>query len=74
MAIYQFSQWIFTWILEIQFVTVLALKRPILHNRAKFRVDLSIPCCDIAIFVILKMAAAAILIFEKFEILTVSFP
>jgi len=28
-------------------------------------------CCNIAIFVIFKMAAAAILDFQKFEILTV---
>jgi len=39
-------------ILEIQiFLTVWALKRHILRNRAKFREDLSIPCCDIAICV-----------------------
>jgi len=60
------------WILEIQFLTVLALKRPILHNHAKFREDedLSILCCDIAICVVFKMTTAAILFF-KFEILTV---
>jgi len=39
----------------------------------KFRQDLSNRCRDIAIFVIFKMAAAAILIFQKFEILT-AFP
>ena len=57
-------------ILEIQIFTVWALKRPILRNRAKFREDLSIPCCDIAIYVVFKMTAA-ILVFEIFEILTV---
>jgi len=42
-------------ILEIQlFLTVLALKRPILHNHAKFREDLPIRCCDIAIFVVFQ--------------------
>jgi len=42
-----------SWILEIHFLTVWALKRPILHNHAKFREDkdLSILCCDIAICV-----------------------
>ena len=33
------------------FLMVWALKRHILHNHAKFREDLSIPCCDIAICV-----------------------
>jgi len=47
------------------------VKSPILHNLAKFREDRSIHCCDIAIFVIFKMAAAAILVFEKLEILTI---
>ena len=56
---------------EIQFFMVWALKRPILHNRAKFRENLSIPCCDIAIYVVFKMTTAVILIFFKFEILTV---
>ena len=54
------------------FLTVWWVKRPILHNRAKFREDRSIHCCDIAIFVVFKMAAAANLVLEKFEILTVS--
>jgi len=41
-----------SWIWEIQiFLTVSALKRHILHNDAKFREDLSNPCCDIAICV-----------------------
>jgi len=52
------------------FLTVWALNRPILHNHAKFRKDLSIRC-DIAICVVFKMTTAAILFFEKFEILMV---
>jgi len=42
-----------------------------LHQRTKFRKDRSKCCGDIAIFVILKMAAAAVLDFQKFEILTI---
>jgi len=45
--------------------------RPILHHRTKFRKDRSNRCKDIAIFVIFKMAAAAIFNFQKFKILTV---
>jgi len=45
-----------------------------LHQRTKFRKDRSNRCGDIAIFVIFKMAAAAILDFQKFEILTVDPP
>jgi len=41
-----------------------------LHHRTKFRKDRLNRCGDIAIFVILKMAAAAILDFQKVEILT----
>jgi len=41
-----------------------------LHHRTKFRKDRSNRCGDNAIFVIFKMAAAAILDFQKFEILT----
>jgi len=53
-------------------LTVSALKRPILHNRAKFSEDWSIPCCDIAIYlVVFQDDDRAILVFEKFEILTV---
>jgi len=37
---------------KLYFLTVWALKRPILHNHAKFREDLPIPCCDIAICVV----------------------
>jgi len=47
------------------------VKRHILHNPPKFREDRSNRCCDIAIFMIFKIAAAAILDFQKFEILTV---
>ena len=53
------------------FLTVGAVKRPILHQHTKFHKDRSTRCGDIEIFVIFKMAAAAILNFEKFEILTV---
>ena len=43
------------WILKNQiFLTVWAVNRPILPNRANFREDLSIRCCDIAIFVIFQ--------------------
>jgi len=40
---------------------VWTIKRPILRNSAKFHEDQSIHCCDIAIFVIFKIAVAAIL-------------
>ena len=57
---------------KFNFLTVWAVKRPILRIHAKFHEDLLIRCCDIAIFVFFfKMAAAAILDFQKFEILTV---
>jgi len=49
----------------------LAVRRPILHQRTKFRKDRSNQYGDTAIFVIIKMAAAAILNFQKFKILTV---
>jgi len=53
-------------------LTVCAVKSPILHSHAKFPEDLPIRCCDIAIFLwFFKMATAAILVFEKFEILTI---
>jgi len=45
-----------------------AVKRPILHQRTKFRKDRSNHCGDIAIFLIFKMADAAILDFQKFEL------
>jgi len=42
-----------------------------MHQRTKFRKDRSNGCGDIAFFVIFKIAAAAILNFQKFKILTV---
>ena len=63
-AIRNFGFW------KFQFITVWTVKRPILHNLAKFREDRSIRCCDIAILVIFKMAATAILDFQNFEIST----
>ena len=48
-----------------------AVKRPILHEHTKFRKDRSNRPGDITIFVIFKMAATAILDFQKFKILTV---
>jgi len=59
-----------SWILEIQLFNGLGGKKTH-NNHAKFHEDRPIRCCVIAIFVIFKMAAAAILVFEKFEILTV---
>ena len=47
------------------------VKNPILHQRTKFCKDRSNRCGYIAIFVIIKMAAAAILDFQKFKILMV---
>jgi len=55
----------------LKFLTVEAVMRPILHQRTKFRKDRSNRCGDIPIFVIFKMAAAAILNFQKLEILTI---
>jgi len=55
----------------LKFLTVGADKRPILHQRTKFRKDRSNCCGNIAIFVIFQVAAAAILNFQKFKILTV---
>ena len=52
------------------FLTVWAVKSRILHQHTKFRKDRSNRCGDIAIFVIFKTAAAAILDFQKLEILT----
>ena len=54
-----------------KFLTVGAVKRAILQQPTKFRKDRSNRCGDTAIFVIFKMAAAAILNFQKFEILIV---
>jgi len=56
---------------KFEFLTLRAVKRLILHEHTKFRKDRSIRCRDIAIFVIFKIAAAAILDFQKLEILTV---
>jgi len=47
--------------LKFKFLPVAAVKRPILHYLTKFRKDRSNRCGDIAIFVIFKMVAAAIL-------------
>jgi len=58
-------------LLNFKFLTVGTVKRPILHQRTKFRNDRSNRYGDIAIFVIFKMAAAAILNFQKFKILAV---
>ena len=58
-------------IFEIQTLSVAAVERPILHHRTKFPKDRSNRCVDIATFVIFKMAAAAILDFQKFQIITV---
>jgi len=43
-----------SWIFKIQIFSVRTVKRPILHNRANFREDLPIRCCDIAIFVVFQ--------------------
>jgi len=60
---------------KFDFLTVRAVKRPIVHQRTKFRKDRSNRCGDIAIFVaifvIFKMAAAVMLNFQKIKILTV---
>ena len=55
---------------EIQFLTVGAVKRPVLHQR-KFCKDLSNCYGDIMVFVIFDDGGAVILDFQKFEILTV---
>jgi len=49
----------------------LAVKKPISHQRTKFRKDRSNRCGEFAIFVVFKMAATAILDLQKFEILTI---
>ena len=56
---------------HLGFVKFGAVKRPILLQRTKFRKGWSNRYSDIAIFVIFKMAVAAILNFQKFKILTV---
>jgi len=55
-----------SWILEIQiFLTVCTVKRPILHNRARFREDLPIRCCNIVIFVFFQDGGRRHLGFSK---------
>jgi len=56
---------------KFKFLTVGKVKRPILHQRTKFRKDWSNRCRDLAIYVIFRMAAADILDFRKLKILTV---
>jgi len=56
---------------KFNFLTIAGDKKLILRQRTKFCKDRSNRCEDIAIFVIFKMAAAAVLDFQKFEILTV---
>jgi len=56
--------------LKFNFVTVGEVKKPILHHHTKFCKDRSNRGGYIAIFVIFKIAAAAILDFQKFEIFT----
>ena len=56
---------------KFNFLMVGAVKGHILHQPTKFYKDRSNRCGDIAFFVIFKMAAAAILNFQKFKILTV---
>ena len=76
MAIERFLKWRPSAILDLRnskFLTVGAVKRPILQQRTKFRKNRSNRCRDITIFVIFKMAAAATLNFQKIEILT-AFP
>ena len=50
---------------KFNFLTVAAVKRPILHQLTKFRNDRSNRCGDIANFAIFQMAAAAILKFKN---------
>ena len=74
MVISWFSEWPPSAILDLcnsNFLTIGLDKKPVLHQRTKFRNDRSNRCGDIAIYVIFKMAAAAILDIQKFEILTV---
>ena len=52
-------------------LTADGVRRPVLHQHAKFREDRLNRCWDIAIFLIFKMAATAIFGFPKFDILTV---
>ena len=60
-----------SWIFKFKFFNGRVVKRPVLHQRTKFRKDRSNRCGDIAIFVIFNMAAAPpIWNFQKFELLT----
>jgi len=56
---------------KFEFFNGRAVKGHIMHQCTKFRKDRLNRCGYIAIFVIFNMAAAAILDFQKFEILTV---
>jgi len=52
-----FSKWRPSGILDFgnsNFLTVWTVKRPMLRIHAKFREDLPIRCCDIAIFVVIQ--------------------
>jgi len=53
------------------FLTAATVERDILHHCTKFRKDRSDRSGDITIFVIFKVVAAAILDFQKYEILAV---
>ena len=50
---------------KFNFLTARTDKRPILYNRAKFREDLPIRCCDIAIFVVFQNGGRRHLSFWK---------
>jgi len=50
---------------KFKFLTVGAVKKPILHQRTKFRKDRSNRCGDIAIFVIFKDGGRRHLGFSK---------
>jgi len=56
---------------NLNYLTIGANKKPILRQCTKFRKDQSNRCGAMAIFVIFKMAVAAILDFQKLKILTV---
>jgi len=53
------------------FLTAATVERHILHHCTKFRKDRSDRSGDVTIFVIFKVVAAAILDFQKYEILAV---
>jgi len=57
--------------LKFNFFNGWAVEKPVLHHRTRFGKDQSNCSRNITVFVILKMAAVAILDFQKFEILTV---